>query len=205
MRPAPPGLLCPGAEKKSRKLKDSVTFVAFFCNKSLVRYPCKSQESFFSFFNLRKNRAGEWFTQALFFCPFFVLQTPVERRRPGPVGLSSSWRRAEAGQHEWRSVGQTDRLFDRTNLFSGFSGGRLETNGHDAGGIGAGGRGGAMTEDRPPPSDCPQSQKVMPSSSSMLSIRARDSTRTPLPRMRAPPGWKAFSMTMPAPTTWAPA
>ena len=36
-----------------------------------------------------------------------------------------------------------------------------------------------MTEDRPPPSDCPQSQKVMPSSSSMLSIRARDSTRTP--------------------------
>ena len=56
-----------------------------------------------------------------------------------------------------------------------------------------------MTEDRPPPSDCPQSQKVMPSSSSMLSIRARDSTRTPLPRMGAPPGWKAFSMTMPAP------
>ncbi len=45
-----------------------------------------------------------------------------------------------------------------------------------------------MTEDRPPPSDCPQSQKVMPSSSSMLSIRARDSTRTPLPRMRGPAG-----------------
>lgn len=67
MRGLAAGVLCGGAGKTSRKLKDSVTFVAFFCNKSLVRYSCKSQESFFSFFNLQKDRAGEWFTQALFF------------------------------------------------------------------------------------------------------------------------------------------
>ena len=39
----------------------------------------------------------------------------------------------------------------------------------------------------------------------MEAMRASDSTRTPIERMSSPPGWNAFSMTMPAPTTVAPA
>ena len=38
----------------------------------------------------------------------------------------------------------------------------------------------------------------------MALMRARDSTRTPMERMRSPPGWKAFSTAMPAPTRVAP-
>ena len=77
-------------------------------------------------------------------------------------------------------------FIDRTNLFSGFSGGRLETNGHDAGGIGAGGA--ERHDGRPSPS------VRLPSvteGDAVLLVHAFDPGqgfhRTPLPRMRAPP------------------
>ena len=50
-----------------------------------------------------------------------------------------------------------------------------------------------------------QSSNSTPVSSDIDFTFARDSTRIPLARMRAPPGWKAFSMTIPAPTSSAPA
>lgn len=59
----------PRCEKKRCKLKGIVTIAAFFCNMSLVRYPCKSQESFFSFLTFGKTGPASGL-RGPFFRPF---------------------------------------------------------------------------------------------------------------------------------------